>query len=241
MFVIRTWPMTFNNHLLCFLSFLSHNMYKQWTIPFICLTVWPLIIDSSFTIQLSFYESFLQKSVILSSIHPSFFHPWEYESLPQSHRSLCSSQTSGTSAVSVSDLHSCVEQLRHKLNLSQYPHSLLLLVSLSVSLLPVFLPPSYLPSFPLKGNYLLFTGRRWYFISKSMWLAVVLPLSSLSLSFSTMYWETNTTEGCWNTMGRLTYKRRWHLSGWGLRGAQMRKDIAHFQPQIALLSSLTLA
>lgn len=29
MFLIRTWPMTFNNPLLCFLSFLSLNMYKQ--------------------------------------------------------------------------------------------------------------------------------------------------------------------------------------------------------------------
>lgn len=71
--------------------------------------------------------------------------------------------------------------------------------------------------------------------------SLLLPLPSFSLSLSSVYWEKNTTEGSWNTMGLLTYKRRWHVRGWGLCGAQMRKDIAHFQPQIALLSSLTLA
>ena len=86
------------------------------------------------------------------SIHPSFFPPWEYGSLPQSHRSLCSSQTSGTSAVSVSDLHSCVEQLRHKLNLSQYPHSLLLLVSLFCFSPPCLSPARLSAVFPSKGK-----------------------------------------------------------------------------------------
>ena len=105
----------------------------------------PPLSDLSLTFHLSFYDSL--------SIHLPVFHPWEYESFPQSRISLSSSQTSRTSAVSVSDLHSCVEQLRHKLNLSQHPDSL------SSSSLPQPRCLFHLLSPPLKGDHLLFTGR----------------------------------------------------------------------------------
>lgn len=122
---------------------LYHTAKQQNITYLILLPVWPLC-DLSFTFHLSFYDFFLQKSAPPPSrcIHLSVFRPWEYESFPQSR----SSQTSRTSAVSVSDLHSCVEQLRHKLNLSQHPDSLPPSLCFFFSSFSLFLSPSLPPA-----------------------------------------------------------------------------------------------
>lgn len=132
------------------------------TEPPTCLTHWPLTISliveifffACFTshqfiryIPLSFYDFLFQKSVLLLSTHLSVLHPWGYES-----------------AVSVSDLLSCVEQFR--------PPILPLSVSSLFLCLHLFSPAwlSFSSSvFSSKGRvYLLFTGQTWYFISKSL-------------------------------------------------------------------------
>lgn len=102
------------------------------------------------------FVEFFQKSVLPLSSHLFFFHPLGYESFPQSCSSLCSSQTSRTSAVSVSDLHSCVEQLWHKLSHSQQPDTLSLSLAFSSSL--SFLASSLSPSPPFSPTKLSFSS-----------------------------------------------------------------------------------
>lgn len=137
---------------------------------------------------------------------------WELPSEP-----LCSTQTSRTSAVSVPDLHSCMEQLRHKFNLTQHPstpsRSLCFFFSppspppLCLSPpLPPLSPPSclfHLLSFPLKGDYLLLTGWDWYFISKSLWLTVVFStlLFLQCTERQTQQRVAETQWACWHIRG----------------------------------------
>lgn len=133
------------------------------------------------------------------SYHPSI-HPLALSSvcgnlgLPQSHRSQCSLQTSGTS--SVSDLHSSVEQLRHELSLSRRTSSPSFFL-----LFPGFSPPppsSCLVVFsshslsPPEGDYHLLAR---YFISKSLWLTIGTALLFFALSLLGIYCERKLNGG----------------------------------------------
>lgn len=113
---------------------------------FIHLSVWPLI-DLSLTflvwwlLWLVMVSSPRNLSSLYPSIHLFFFHPWGYESLPQSH----SSQTSSTSSGSVSDLHSCGAAQTQAKSIPAPPFLSLFLFSLSV--LPSLAFLSVSPSF----------------------------------------------------------------------------------------------
>lgn len=183
--------------LLCFPSILRISqqfvLMQQHSLfyPSACLATHRFILY----ILLSFYDFFFQKSVLLLSAHLFFLHPWGYES-----------------AVSVSDLLSCVEQFRH-----EHPNTLslfLLFLLLSLFLcLPISSPSQSFSSsvFSSKGRLpplhrpnLIFhfqitvTHSHFFF----------LPIFSFSWSLFFQYTERQTQQreaetqwACWHIRG----------------------------------------